>query len=167
MVYVLSSSTAKLVLVWVLSLGFSIAHALPEVETELKQIEDIQIQLNTKKDWAKFRYDELVVQCYKKFFTDYCIKDARAAYRQETLAIRNQELPMHDRQRELKEILKTERDKKRQLEAQDPQKVKQRAVNKKAFEEKQEKMIERTLDLEDRRRDAAKRAQENRNASPF
>ena len=167
MVYLLMPSTAKLLVILALSLGFSFAHASSEVEAELKKIEDIQVQLNTKKDWAKFRYDELVVQCYKKFFTDSCIKDARAAYRQETLAIRNQELPMHDRQRELKEILKTERDKQRQLESQDPQKAKQRAGNKKAYEEKQEKMIERTLELEERRKDAAKRAQEHRQTSPF
>lgn len=150
-----------------LLLGLSCAQANPVAETELKNIDEIQSQLNVKKDWAKYRYDEASAACYKKFFTDSCLKDARTAYRQETLDIRNQELPMHDRQRELKEILKSERDQKRKLESQNPQKAAQRADNKKAFEEKQEKMIERTLDLEERRKDAAKRAQENRQTSPF
>lgn len=143
------------------------AIANPVAEAELKKIDEIQSQLNIKKDWAKYRYEETSAACYKKFFTDSCLKDARAAYRRETLDIRTQELPMHDRQRELKEALKNERDQKRRLESQDPQKAAQRADNKKAFEEKQEKMIERTLDLEDRRKDAAKRAQENRQTSPF
>jgi hypothetical protein len=157
----------RLILATALLWVFSCANATPVAEAELKKIDEIQSQLNVKKDWAKFRYDEASAACYTKFFTDSCLKDARAIYRKETLDIRNQELPMHDRQRELKETLKTERDQKRRLESQDPKKAAQRADNKKAFEEKQEKMIERTLDLEERRKDAAKRAQENRQTSPF
>lgn len=82
--------------------GFSCVFASPAAEAELKKIDEIQSQLNLKKDWAKFRYDEASTACYNKFFTDSCLKDARKIYRQETLDIRTQELPMHDRQRELK-----------------------------------------------------------------
>jgi len=143
------------------------AYATPEIEAELKKIDEIQAQLNLKKDWAQYRFDQASVECYQKFFTSSCIKDARKIYRQETLAIRSQELPMNDRQRQLKELLKTERDNQRRLEREDPKRALERAENKKAYEEKQAKMIERTQELEERRKDAPKRSEGNRNASPF
>lgn len=141
--------------------------ATPAQIQELKQIEEIQEKLDLQKQWAKYRLDKSNVDCYKKFFTSACLKDNRAVYNQELRVIREQELPMHDRQRELKEALKTERDKEREAERNDPSKAKERDDNRRAFEEKQEKRVQRARDLEERRKDADKRSKENRNSSPF
>lgn len=145
--------------------GLTLAN--PEQVQELKKIDEVQERLDLQKQWARYRLDKANVECYKKFFTTSCLKDNRAIYNQEMKVIRDQELPMHDRQRDLKESLKTERDKERETERNDPEKVKERADNRRAFEEKQERRVQRARDLEERRKDADKRSKENRNSSPF
>lgn len=162
-----SKRSLSLVIGLTLSLTISNSFATPEAEAELKKIDEIQTQLNLKKDWAKYRFEQASALCYEKFFTASCLSDAKAAYRQEIIEIRNQELPMHDRQRALKESLKTERDRQRKLEREDPKRAQERLEKRKAYEEKQKKMTERTLELEERRKDAPKRSEGNRNASPF
>lgn len=74
---------------------------------------------------------------------------------------------MHNRQREVNEFIKDEKDQLRFADYADPQKVKQRAENRANFEEKQRLRSEREAELEQRRKDAEKRAKENRNTSPL
>ena len=81
--------------------------------------------------------------------------------------IRGQEIPMHERQRKLNEILKDERDIARLAEKLDPKNAEERAKNRRVYDQKQEDREQRIRDLEDRRKDAQKRATGNRQASPF
>ena len=141
--------------------------ATPAQVEELKQIDEAQEKINLKKEWIQYRYELASHDCYAKFFTVSCLKDARNNYRAELLPVRQEELAMHEHQRELKEALKNERDLERQAESADPNKAKERANNRKAFDEKQQKRADRAAELEERRKDAAKRSEENHNASPF
>lgn len=150
-----------------LLLFVSNAFATPEEQIELKELEVIQEKINLQRDWANYRFEKSKNDCYSKFFTNTCLRDAKEIHDQELKKIRAQEVPMHDRQRALKESLKDQRDKDRNADKTDPKRVEEREKNRRAYEEKQTDRAQREKDLEERRKDAQKRSQENRSASPF
>jgi len=150
-----------------LSLLTTVAFAGPAEVAELAKIEKIQSNLNLQKDWAKFRLEKKQHDCYDKFFTTRCLEKARLEHRQEIKEIRSQEIPMRERERVLKSIIKDEQDEQRIKERNDPAKAKQRADNVKDYEQKQLDQIKREEDLVKKRADSEKRAQENKKANPL
>ena len=141
--------------------------ALPEHVNELKTLEELQANLDLQKDWIKYRFEKTSYDCYSKFFVSSCLKQAKQIFNTEMREIRGQEIPMHERQRKLNEILKDERDIARLAEKLDPKNAEERAKNRRVYDQKQEDREQRIRDLEDRRKDAQKRATGNRQASPF
>ena len=150
-----------------LSLLTTTAFAGPAEVAELAEIEKIQGNLNLQKDWAKFRLEKKQHDCYDKFFTTRCLEKARLEHRQEIKEIRAQEIPMRERERVLKSIIKDEQDVQRIKERNDPAKAKQRADNVKDYEQKQLDQIKREEDLVKKRAESEKRAQENKKGSPL
>lgn len=145
----------------------TIALATPEEELELKELDVVQEKLSLQKEWANYRFEVANKECYSKFFTNSCLQKSKTIHDQELKQIRIQEVPMHDRQRAIKESLKNQRDKLRAEERLDPKKSEERAKNKSIYEEKQIDRAQREKDLEERRQDSQRRSQENRTASPF
>lgn len=145
----------------------TLAWAGPAEQAELDDIAERQEQLNLKRDWAKYRLEKRQHECYDKFFTSRCLENARLAHRQEIRDIRAQEVPMHERERVLKAILKDERDAQRLQDKQDPVKAQKREENVKDFEQKQMDKVKREEDLQKRRADSENRAKENKKATPF
>ena len=139
----------------------------PAEEAELADIDQRQANLNLKKDWAKYRLEKKQHDCYDKFFTTRCLDQARLEHRQEIKEIRAQEIPMHERQRVLKAILKDEKDAERLKQRNDPLKEEKRSENVKAFEQKQIDRNKREADLSKKRADSVKRANDNKKATPF
>jgi len=150
-----------------LSLLATAAFAGPAEVAELAEIEKIQGNLNLQKNWAKFRLEKKQHDCYDKFFTTRCLDKARLEHRQEIKEIRAQEIPMRERERVLKSIVKDEQDEQRIKDRNDPAKAKQRAENVKDYEQKQLDQIKREEDLVKKRADSEKRAQENKKANPL
>jgi hypothetical protein len=150
-----------------LSLLTTISFAGPAEVAELAEIEKIQSNLNLQKDWAKYRLEKKQHDCYDKFFTSRCLEKARVEHRQEIKEIRAQEIPMRERERVLKAIVKDEQDEQRIKERNDPAKAKQRADNVKDFEQKQLDQAKREQDLVKKRADSEKRAQENKKGNPL
>lgn len=134
---------------------------------ELADIDVRQEQLNLKKDWARYRLEKRQHECYDKFFTSMCLENARLDYRQEIRDIRQQEVPMHDRQRMLKSIIKDEHDKERIADRESSEKAAKREENVKAFEKKQAEEVKRESGVTKKKEDADKRAKENKKAVPF
>lgn len=137
---------------------------------ELDELADIEIrqeQLNLKKDWARYRFEKRQHECYDKFFTSACLENARLDYRQEIRDVRQQEVPMHDRQRLLKSIIKDEHDKERIAQRESAEKAAKREENIKAYEKKQAEEAKRESGVAKKKEDADKRAKENKKASPF
>jgi peptidoglycan hydrolase CwlO-like protein len=91
-----------------------------------------------------------------------CLKDSRAQYRKEIDPIRAQEVELHEVQRKLRASIKDQRDAAKIAERASAEKAAERAANQKEFEEKQKAAAARAADLEQRRKDAPKRAQENK-----
>jgi len=91
-----------------------------------------------------------------------CLSDARAKYRREIDPIRAQEVLLNENQRIINERIKTERDARRAAERADPKRAQERAENEKAFLQKQKDAAARAADLDERRKDAPRRAQENK-----
>lgn len=139
----------------------------PAEEAELADIDQRQANLNLKKDWAQYRLEKKQHDCYDKFFTTRCLDQARLEHRQEIKEIRSQEIPMHERQRVLKAILKDEKDAERLKQRNDPLKEEKRSENVKAFEQKQIDRDKREADLAKKRADSEKRANENKKATSF
>lgn len=150
-----------------LSLLTIVAFAGPAEVAELAEIEKSQSNLNLQKDWAKYRLEKKQHECYDKFFTTRCLEKARLEHRQEIKEIRAQEIPMRERERVLKAIIKDEQDEQRIKDRNDPAKAKQRADNVKDYEQKQLDQIKREEDLVKKRADSEKRAQENKKANPL
>jgi hypothetical protein len=150
-----------------LSLLASTAFAGPAEVTELAEIEKSQSNLNLQKDWAQYRLEKKQHDCYDKFFTTRCLEKARLEHRQEIKEIRAQEIPMRERERVLKSIVKDEQDAQRVKERNDPAKAKQRADNVKDYEQKQLDQVKREEDLVKKRADSEKRAQENKKGNPL
>lgn len=150
-----------------LSLLATVTFAGPAEVAELAEIEKSQSNLNLQKDWAKYRLEKKQHECYDKFFTTRCLEKARLEHRQEVKEIRAQEIPMRERERVLKAIIKDEQDEQRIKERNDPAKAKQRADNVKDFEQKQLDQAKREQDLVKKRADSEKRAQENKKGNPL
>jgi hypothetical protein len=150
-----------------LSLLTTMTFAGPAEVAELAEIEKSQSNLNLQKDWAKYRLEKKQHDCYDKFFTTRCLEKARLEHRQEIKEIRAQEIPMRERERVLKSIIKDEQDEQRIKDRNDPAKAKQRADNVKDYEQKQLDQIKREEDLVKKRADSEKRAQENKKANPL
>lgn len=144
-----------------------ISIAGPAEQEELRDISDRQEQLNLKRDWAKYRLEKSQNDCYEKFFTSRCLDKARLVHRQEIKEIRAQEIPMNERERVLKAIIKDERDAERAANQADQAKAEQRALNVKDFEQKKIDQEQRQKDLEKRRADSEERAKENKKSGPF
>ena len=131
-------------------------------EDELAELNKIEAQLLLQRQWIDYRWKKASAACYKDFFVTYCLKGTRADYREQIDPIRAQEVALHENQRIVRDKIKDANDAKRAAERADPAKAEQRTDNKKAFEQKQKDEIERAADLEKRRKDAPRRAQENK-----
>jgi hypothetical protein len=138
------------------------AQATPAQEAELEKLDLIEAELNLQREWADYRWKKASSECYQKYLVNRCLSQARAQYRKEIDPIRAQEVELNAAQRELRKLLKDERDAKRLAEKADPAKAAERAENVRAFEQKQQDAARRAADLEERRKDAPRRAQENK-----
>lgn len=156
----------NLYLLFTLMVAFN-AIATPQQEAELREIDVIQEKLSLQREWANYRFEKSSTECYSKFFTTSCLKNVKQIHDEEIRKIRSQEVPMHDKQRSIKEALKAERDKERAVERADPKKAEERVKNKRVYEEKQADKAQRQKDLDERRQDAERRSQENKTSSPF
>jgi hypothetical protein len=131
-------------------------------EDELAELNKIEAQLTLQRQWIDYRWKKASAECYKNFFVTFCLNGTRADYREEIDPVRAQEVALHESQRIMRDKIKDANDAKRAAERADPAKAEQRADNKKAFEQKQKDELQRAADLEKRRQDAPRRAQENR-----
>ena len=145
-----------------LALGVGATHATPAQEAELEKLDKIEAELSLQREWADYRWKKASAECYQKYLVNRCLSQARAQYRKEIDPIRAQEVELNTAQRELRKLLKDERDAKRKAEKADPAKAAERAENVRAYEEKQRDAAKRAEDLEERRKDAPRRAQENK-----
>jgi hypothetical protein len=131
-------------------------------ELELERLNQIEAELTLQREWAEYRWKKTNSECYAKFFVNSCLADARAKYRREIDPIRSQEVLLNENQRIFKDQIKTQRDAQRAAERADPKRSQERADNEKAFQQKQKEAAARAADLEERRKDAPRRAQENK-----
>ena len=131
-------------------------------ELELERLNQIESELTLQREWADYRWKKTNSECYAKFFVNSCLEDARAKYRREIDPIRSQEVLLNENQRIFKDRIKTQRDAQRAAERADPKRSQERADNEKAFQQKQKEAAARAADLEERRKDAPRRAQENK-----
>ena len=145
-----------------LVLGMGIAQATPAQEAELEKLDKIEAELTLQREWADYRWKKASSECYQKYLVNRCLSQTRAQYRKEIDPIRAQEVELNTAQRELRELLKDERDAKRIADKADPAKAAERTQNKRAYDQKQEDAAKRAADLEERRKDAPRRAQENK-----
>ena len=136
--------------------------ATPAEEAELEQLDKIEQELELQREWAKYRWGKASSECYQKYWVNYCISSARTQYRKEIDPITEQEVALHEVQRKLRKSLKDQDDIKRAAERASAQKAAERADNQREFDEKQKAAAQRAADLEQRRKDAPKRAQENK-----
>lgn len=134
-------------------------------EAELAQLDKIEQELELQREWAKYRWGKAQSDCYQKYWVNYCIGSARTQYRKEIDPITEQEIALHEVQRKLRKSLKDQEDIKRAAERASPVKAAERADNQREFEEKQKAAAVRAADLEQRRKDAPKRAQENKSGT--
>jgi hypothetical protein len=142
-------------------------YAGPAEQAELNDISNRQEQLNLKRDWAKYRLEKSQYDCHNKFFTSNCLDKARLVHRQEIKEIRAQEIPMNERERVLKSIIKDERDAERAESRADQAKAEQRALNVKEFDQKKIDQQQRQQDLEKRRAESDVKARENKKSGPL
>ena len=145
-----------------LALGAGAVQATPAQEAELEKLDKIEAELTLQREWADYRWKKASSECYEKYLVNRCLGQTRAQYRKEIDPIRTQEVELNAAQRELRRLLKDERDAKRLAEKADPAKAAARAENIRTFEEKQQDAAKRAADLEERRKDAPRRAQENK-----
>jgi len=158
-------SLSSLCSFWVLLLACSfstLSLATPAEEAQLEQLDKIERDLELQRDWAKYRWDKTNSECYQKYWVNDCLKDSRAQYRKEIDPIRAQEVELHEVQRKLRASIKDQRDATKIAERASAEKAAERSANQKEFEEKQKAAAARAADLEQRRKDAPKRAQENK-----
>lgn len=156
-----SSFIALAIFVLAGSVGTS-AIATPAEEAQLEQLDKIERDLELQRDWAKYRWEKTSSECYQKYWVNSCLRDSRAQYRKEIDPIRVQEVELHEVQRSLRSSIKDQRDAKKIAERASAEKAAERTANQKEFEEKQKAAAARAADLEQRRKDAPKRAQENK-----
>jgi hypothetical protein len=139
-----------------------VALATPAEEAELDRLDKIEQELELQREWAKYRWGKASSECYQNFWVNYCLRNARADYRKAVDPIQEQEIALHEVQRGLRKSIKDQEDKKRAAERASPEKAAERVDNQREFEEKQKAAAARAADLEQRRKDAPKRAQENK-----
>ena len=165
----MSSHTIRSILflgIFVAACSFgSLVLATPAEEAELAQLDKIEQELELQREWAKYRWGKAQSDCYQKYWVNYCIGSARTQYRKEIDPITEQEIALHEVQRKLRKSLKDQEDIKRAAERASPVKAAERADNQREFEEKQKAAAVRAADLEQRRKDAPKRAQENKSGT--
>ena len=140
----------------------SLLLATPAEEAQLEQLDKIERDLELQRDWAKYRWEKTSSECYQKYWVNDCLKDSRAKYRKEIDPIRAQEVELHEVQRKLRASIKDQRDAAKIAERASAEKTAERSANQKEFDEKQKAAAARAADLEQRRKDAPKRAQENK-----
>jgi hypothetical protein len=140
----------------------TLSHAATNDQLELERLNQIEEELTLQREWADYRWKKTNSECYAKFFVNSCLQDARAKYRREIDPIRAQEVLLNDNQRILRDRIKTQRDAERAAERSNPKRAQERADNEKAFQQKQKEAAARAADLEERRKDAPRRAQENK-----
>ena len=145
-----------------LAVGAGSAKATPTQEAELNNLDLIEAELTLQREWSDYRWKKASAECYQAYFVNRCLSQARAQYRKEIDPIRVQEVELNTAQRELRKLLKDERDAKRAADKADPAKAAERAQNMRTYEQKQEDAAKRAADLEERRKDAPRRAQENK-----
>lgn len=145
-----------------LTLGMSAVQATPAQEAELEKLDKIEAELTLQREWTDYRWKKASAECYQQYLVNRCLSQSRAQYRKEIDPIRAQEVELNTAQRELRKLLKDERDAKRAAEITDPARAAEREQNKRAFEKKQEDAAKRAEDLEERRKDAPRRAKENK-----
>ena len=143
----------------------SLVLATPAEEAELAQLDKIEQELELQREWAKYRWGKAQSDCHQKYWVNYCIGSARKEYRKEIDPITEQEIALHEAQRILRKSLKDQEDLKRAAERASPVKAAERADNQREFEEKQKAATARAADLEKRRKDAPKRARENKSGT--
>ena len=136
--------------------------ATPAEELELEELNDIEKKLEIQREWVNYRLEKASFECYKNYWVNYCLNNARASYREELDPIREQEIAVREAQRILRKSIKDQEDQRRAAERASPLKAAERADNQRQFEEKQKAAAARAADLEQRRKDAPKRAQENK-----
>ena len=136
--------------------------ATPAEEAELAKLDKIESELELQRDWAKYRWGKASSDCYQNYWVNYCLRSARAEYRKEIDPISEQERSLHEVQRNLRKSIKDQEDQKRAAERASPVKAAERVDNQREFEDKQKAAAARAADLEQRRKDAPKRAQENK-----
>ena len=139
--------------------------ATPAEEARLEQLNKIEQELELQREWAKYRWGKAQAECHQKYWVNYCISSARTQYRKEIDPITEQEIALHDEQRKLRKSLKDQEDIQRAAERASPVKAAERVDNQREFEEKQKAAAARAADLEQRRKDAPKRAQENKSGT--
>ncbi len=139
-----------------------VALGTPAEEAELDKLDKIEAELELQRDWAKYRWGKASSECYENYWVNYCLRNARAQYRKEIDPIGEQERALHEVQRNLRKSIKDQEDQKRAAERASPLKAAERADNQREFDEKQKAAAARAADLEQRRKDAPKRAQENK-----
>jgi hypothetical protein len=140
----------------------SLLLATPAEEAQLEQLDKIERDLELQRDWAKYRWEKTNTECYQNYWVNSCLRESRANYRKEIDPIRVQEVELHEVQRKLRTSIKDQRDAAKIAERTSAEKAAERVANQKEFEEKQKAAATRAADLEERRKDAPKRAQENK-----
>ena len=136
--------------------------ATPAEEAQLEQLDKIEQELELQRDWAKYRWGKTNSECYQKYWVNRCLSQSRAEYRKEIDPIQAQEVDLHEVQRKLRASIKDQRDAAKIAERASAEKAAERSANQKEFEEKQKAAAARAADVEQRRKDAPKRAQENK-----
>lgn len=140
----------------------SLVLATPAEEAQLEQLDKVEQELELQRDWAKYRWDKTNSECYQKYWVNRCLSQSRAEYRKEIDPIRAQEVELHEVQRALRASIKDQRDAAKIAERTSSEKAAERSANQKEFEEKQKAAAARAADVEQRRKDAPKRSQENK-----
>lgn len=140
----------------------SLVLATPAEEAQLEQLDKIEQELELQRDWAKYRWGKTNSECYQKYWVNRCLSQSRAEYRKEIDPIQAQEVELHEVQRKLRASIKDQRDAAKIAERASAEKAAERSANQKEFEEKQKAAAARAADVEQRRKDAPKRAQENK-----
>jgi hypothetical protein len=142
-----------------------LAFATPEEESELESLNKIDQQLELQRDWAKYRWEKAQNECYTHYWVSYCLSGARSDYRKAIDPISAQQIALHTEQRKIRESLKDQKDAEKIANRAAPEKAAERAENKQKYEQKQKDSAQRAADLEQRRKDAPKRSQENRSGT--
>ena len=140
----------------------TLAFATPEEEAQLDSLDKIDQQLELQRDWAKYRWEKAQNECYKHYWVSYCLSSARSDYRKAIDPIGTQQVALHAEQRKIRESVKDQRDAQKIADRAAPEKAAERAENKQKYEQKQKDAATRAADLEQRRKDAPKRSQENK-----